>query len=171
MGNQYIIWNAPMPTTAAIAKVTTGTAIKTLLQLLGAIPFKIKEWGISLDGFALAAPGTAELLVTGTVGATVTAHAASGIMPFNDPNAPVNSAGTSGTPFNLGTTHTGYTGTAEGTITATEIFDAQLLSPMAQYVKQWPLGDEPKIAVGDFLRVRVTFAAAINALTYVIAEV
>ena len=171
MANQYIIWNGAMPTTAALVKVTTGTVIKTMLQLLGAVPFKVKEWGISFDGFALAAPGTVELLVTGAVGATVTAHVAAGIMPFNDPNAPVNSAGTGGTPFNLGTTHTGYSASAEGTITATEVLDAQLLSPMAQYIKQYPLGDEPKVAAADFLRVRVTFAAAINALTYVIVEV
>src|SRR3990170_2889193 len=170
MSDQYIIWNGAMPTTAAIVKVTTGTAIKTLLQIKGAVPFKIKEWGISLDGFALAAPGTVELLVTGTVFATVTAHVAAGIMPYNDPNAPVNTAGTGGVPFNLGTAATGYTGSAEGTITATEILDAQLLSPMAQYVKQYPLGSEPEVALGDALRVRVTFAAAINALTYVIVE-
>lgn len=171
MGKQYIVWNAAMPTTAGIVKVTTGTAIKTLLQLKGAVPFRVKEWGISFDGFALAAPGTIELLVTGTVFATVTAHVAAGIMPFNDPNAPVNTAGDSGVPFNLGTAATGYTSTAEGTITATEVLDAQLLSPMAQYIKQYPLGCEPEIALGDALRVRVTFAAAINALTYLIVEV
>jgi len=170
MANQYIIWNAPMPTTAAIAKVTTGTAIKTMLQLLAAVPFRVVEWGWHGDGFALAAPGTVELLVTGTVGATVTAHAASGIMPHNDPNAPVNTAGTSGTPFNLGVTHTGFTGTAEGTITATEVLDAWLASPMGVYSKQFPLGREPKVAVTDFLRIRCTFAAAINALCYVIVE-
>jgi hypothetical protein len=171
MGNLYKIWNGPMPTTAAIAEVTTGTAIKTMLQLLGAVPFKVKEWGWMGDGFALAAPGVVELLTTSTVGATVTASAASDIMKYGDPNAPANTAGTSGTPFNLGTTHTGYTATAEGTITATRILDAWQASPMGVYVKQFPLGQEPLIAVGDFLRIRNTFATAINALCYVLAEV
>lgn len=171
MGNLYKIWNAPMPTTAAIAEVTTGTAIKTMLQVLGAVPFFVKEWGWMADGFALAAPGVVELLVTGTVGATVTAHAAAGIMPYSDPNSPVNTAGTSGVPFNLGTTHTGYTSTGEGTIVATEIFDAWQASPMGVYVKQFPLGQEPKIAIGDFLRIRNTFAAAVSVLCYVLVEV
>jgi len=171
MANQYIIWNAAMPTTAAIVKVTTGTAIKTLLQIKGAVPFVIVEWGISLDGFVAAAPGTVELLVTGTVAATVTAHAAAGIMPYHDPNAPVNTAGTSGVPFNLGTSETGFTGSAEGTITATEVLDALLDPPTGLYAKQFPLGREPGVALGDILRVRCTFAAAINALTYVIVEV
>jgi hypothetical protein len=171
MGNLYKIWNGPMPTTAAIAEVTSGTAIKTMLQVLGAVPFKVKEWGWMGDGFALAAPGIVELLTTSTVGATVTASVANDIMKYGDPNAPANSAGTSGTPFNLGTTHTGYTATAEGTITATRILDAWQASPMGTYVKQFPLGQEPQIAAGDFLRIRNTFAAAINVLCYVLAEV
>lgn len=171
MANTYIIYNAPMPTTAAVVKVTTGTAIKTLLQLKPAVPILVVEWGISFDGSAAATPGTVELIDTGTVGATVTASAAADVMPFNDPNAPANTAGTSGTPLNLGTTHTGYTATAEGTITATKVLDGQLIAPTGQYIKQFPLGREPKIVAANFLRVRVTFAAAINALTYVVFEV
>ncbi len=170
---QYIVWNAPMPTTAAVLKVTTGTSIITMLQLRPAtnFPITIQEWGFSADGFAAAAPATVELLVTGTVFATVTAHAAAGIMPFHDPNAPVNTAGTGGIPMNLGTTHTGFTSTSEGTITATEILDAQLFPPTGIYVKQFPLGREPGVAAGDCLRVRCTFAAAVNALCYVVFEV
>lgn len=171
MANTYIIWNAPMPTTAAIAKVTTGTAIKTMLQVKGAVPFNIIEWGWAGDGFALAAPGTVELIVTGTVFGTVTASAAADIMPHNDPNAIVNTAGSSGVPFNLGTAATGYTASAEGSITAIEELDAFLASPMAQFVKQFPLGREPRVAAGDCLRIRNTFAAAINALCYVVVEV
>jgi hypothetical protein len=166
----YIVWNAPAPTTAAIAKVTTGTAIKTLLQIKPATnsPIIIQEWGISFDGFAAAAPGTVELIDTGTVFATVTAHVAAGIMRYNDPNAPVNTAGTSGIPLNLGTAATGYTATAEGSITTTKVFDGGLIAPTTQYVKQFPLGREPMILPVNCLRIRVTFAAAINALCYVV---
>ena len=171
MSNTYIIWNGAMPTTAALTPVTTGTAIKTMLQIVGAVPFVVVEWGLSYDAFAAAAPGDIELIVTGTVTATVTAHAASGIMPFHDPNAPVNTAGASGVPFNLGTADTGFTATAEGTITATELLDAQQMPPTGVYVKQFPLGREPGVEVGDVLRIRNTFAAAVNALCYVIAEV
>jgi hypothetical protein len=173
MALTYIVYNAPAPTTAAIVKVTTGTAIKTMLQLKPATnsPIKIVEWGISFDGSAAATPGTVELLVTGTVFATVTAHVAAGVMPFHDPNAPVNTAGGTGIPLNLGTAATGYTASAEGTITTADVLDGQLIAPTGQYVKQFPLGREPGVDPGDCLRVRVTFAAAINALTYVIFEV
>ncbi len=173
MGNTYIVYNAPMPTTAAIAKVTTGTAIKTLLQLKPAanFPLSVVEWGISLDGFAAAAPGTVELIDTGTVFATVTASVAADVMPYNDPNAPANTAGVSGVPLNLGTAATGYTASAEGTITATRVLDGQLMAPTAQYIHQFPLGHYPKVVPGNALRVRVTFAAAINGLCYVIFEV
>jgi hypothetical protein len=146
MANTYLIGNFAAPTTAAPVKVTTGTAIKTMLQVLGAVPFAVVEWGISFDGFAAAAPGSVALLTTGSVGATVTAHVAAGIVPFNDPNAPANTAGTSGTPFNLGTTHSGYTATAEGSITVSRILDPQLIAPTGQYIKQFPLGERPRIA-------------------------
>lgn len=173
MANTYIIWNAPMPTTAAVAKVTTGTAIKTMLQLKPAanFPIAVVEWGISLDGSAAAAGGTCELIDTGTVFGTVTASAAADVMPYNDPNAPANTAGTSGVPLNLGTAATGYTCTSEGTITATRVLDAQILQPTGPFVHQFPLGQFPKVVPGNCLRVRVTFAAAINALTYIIFEV
>lgn len=157
-----------MPTTAAMVKLTTGAVIKTMLQLLPASDVIVLEWGISCDAFAAAAPGDLELIVTGTVGATVTAHAASGVMPFHSPRAPANTAGGSGIPMNLGVTHTGFDASAEGTITATEVLDGGPFPPSGKFVKQFPLGREPGVEAGDFLRIRVTFAAAINALCYVI---
>ena len=53
----YLIANGPMPTTAAQAPVTTGTAIKTLLQIKPFNTCKIVEWGVSFDGSAAATPG------------------------------------------------------------------------------------------------------------------
>ena len=66
---QFFIANGPSPTTAAQVAVTTGTAIKTLLQTqTGAtVPAKIKRYGISFDGSAAATPIKVELLDTGTV--------------------------------------------------------------------------------------------------------
>ena len=77
----YIAWNGPMVTTAAIAKVTTGTAIKTLQQLStpATRQMKIIEWGFSMDAApAAAGVGVVELLQT-DVAATVVAYVASGI--------------------------------------------------------------------------------------------
>lgn len=167
MPQQYQIFNAPMPTTAGIVKVTTGTALKTMLQLKGFNVFEIVEWGISFDGSAAATPGTVELLDTGTVFGTVTAFADADIMKFNGGEGAVASiAG-----LTLGTSASGYTCTSEGSVTATKVFDAQLLPPTAPYVKQFPLGNRPKMIIGNALRIRVTFGAAINALCYVTIEI
>ena len=158
-----------MPTTAAQAVVTTGVAIKTLLQVKLGTQNKgrIVEWGISFDGSSAATPIKCELLETGTVFATVTASAAADIIKFGDPNDvdPTTSN------FIVSTTATGYTATAEGTITATRMFDVQLVAPTNQYVKQFPLGREPTVNVSTSLRVRVTAGAAVNAYCYIILEI
>lgn len=157
-----------MPTTAAQAAVTTGTAIKTMLQVKGVtgLQFKIKEWGISFDGSAAATPIKCELLETGTVFATVTAAVAADIHKYDNPGNP-----TSTTYFSVGTAATGYTSTAEGTITATRMFDVEFVAPTNQYVKQWPLGCEPMVNADSSLRIRVTAGTAVNCYCYVILEV
>lgn len=163
----YQIYNGPMPTTAAQLPVTTGTAIKTLLQLKPFNVIKIVEWGISFDGSAAATPIKCELLDTGTVFGTVTASADADVTKFDSvENAVASIAG-----LTLGTTATGYTGSAEGSITAVRMFDAQLVAPTNQYVKQFPLGREPKGIIGNAIRIRVTAPAAVNALCYITFEV
>lgn len=162
----YIIYNGPSPTTAAQAPVTTGTAIKTLLQVKPLVRVRIVEWGISFSGSTAAAGIEAELLETGTVFATVTAHVAAGIQKFDDPTAvdPTTAL------FAVGTTATGYTSTGEGTITATRVFDAQLIQPTNQYVHPFPLGREPRVEAASSARIRVTAAAAVNAICYMVVE-
>src|SRR3990167_920051 len=164
----YLFANGAAPTTAAQVAVTTGTAIKTMLQVKGvaAVKFKIKEWGISFDGLAAATPIKCELLETGTVFATVTAAVAADLVPFGDAGAP-----TSTTYFSVGTAATGYTASAEGTITASRMFDVQFIAPTNQYIKQFPLGLEPEVNAVSALRIRVTAGAAVNAYCYVILEV
>lgn len=162
----YTITNGPMPTTAAQAVVTTGTAIKTLLQIKPFNTCKIVEWGISFDGSAAATPGKVELLDTGTVFATVTASADADVAKLDSvENAVVSVAG-----LTLGTAATGYTASAEGSITSVRMFEAQLIAPTNQYVKQFPLGREPKCIIGNSVRIRVTFGAAINAYCYMVLE-
>ena len=70
----------------------------------------------------------------------------------------------------LGTTATGYTASAEGSITATRLLDPQLIAPTSQYTKQFPLGREPVIQIGKFARIRSTFAAAVSVTCYMIVE-
>jgi len=151
--HRYKTWNGPMPTTAAQAAVTTGTAIKTMLQLATPATRQIQliAWGFTLDD-PPGADAVIELLQT-DVAATVTAHIAAGVQPL-DPNAPASL-------LTLGTSATGYTGTAEGSITATRVFDAVALSSVSgesplTYGWQWMPDERPIVAISKFLRVRAT---------------
>ena len=149
----YIVWNGPAPTTAAQQSVTTGTAIKTMLQLAAPSTRQIQlmEWGWSSDD-PPGADGVIELLQT-DVAATVTAHVAAGIQNL-DPN------GTASLCVG-GSALTGYTATVEGTPAATRTFDAVSLSSVSgesglQYVRQWMPDARPIIPISKFLRVRAT---------------
>ncbi|MFI8301573.1 hypothetical protein ACIGCZ_37325 [Streptomyces nigra] len=133
--------------------MTTGTAIKTMLQL--ATPstrqIQILEWGFSLDD-PPGADGVVELIDT-NVAATVTAHSASGVINL-DPNGAASL-------LTLGTSATGYTASAEGTITATRALDVVSLSSVSgesglSYVRTFMPDDRPIVAVSRFLRVRAT---------------
>lgn len=164
MTDAYYAANNAMVTTAAPVPVTTGVAIKTLLQV--ATPSTrdliVIAWGITFDGTSAAAPIKVELVQT-DVAATVTAHVAAGVQPWNDPNAPASL-------MTLGASATGFTASAEGTTTATRMLDFQQVAPNGGYATYFPLGREPKVPISKFLRVRVTAAAAVNAYCWVIWE-
>lgn len=164
---RYKIFNGPMPTTAAQAVVSTGTSIKTLLQLKPFNQAKIVAWGISFDGSAAATPIKVELLETGTVFATVTASADADCIKMNGADQAV--ASVAG--LTLSTTGTGYTSSSEGSITAVRMFDAQLIAPTNQYIYQFPLGQEPVLVIGNATRVRVTAGAAVNAYCFIEVEI
>jgi hypothetical protein len=151
-----------MPTTAAQAVVTTGTAIKTLLQIKPFNICRIVEWGISFDGSSADTPIKCELLDTGTVFGTVTASADADVTKMEGTAQAV--ASVAG--LTLGTSATGYTCTSEGTITSVRMFDAQLVAPTNQYIKQFPLGKEPICIIGNAVRIRVTAGTAVNAYCY-----
>lgn len=156
-----------MPTTAAQAPVTTGTSVKTLLQLKPFNQCKIVAWGVSFDGSAAATPIKVELLETGTVFATVTASADADASKLNGTDQAV--ASVAG--LTLGTSATGYTSTSEGSITTVRMFDAQFVAPTNQYIYQFPLGQEPVLVIGNATRVRVTAGAAVNAYAWIEVEI
>lgn len=164
---RYRVYNGPMPTTASQVAVTTGTAIKTLLQLKPFNQAKIVAWGISFDGSAAATPIEVELLETGTIFATVTASVDADCIKLNGADQAV--ASVAG--LTMGTTATGYTSSGEGSIVATRVFDAQLVAPTNQYIYQFPLGQEPVLVIGNACRVRVKAGAAVNAICFVEVEI
>ncbi|MCI0688796.1 MAG: hypothetical protein L0Y54_16395, partial [Sporichthyaceae bacterium] len=155
MLHRYKAWNFAMPTTAAPAGVTTGTAIKTMLQLATPATRMIMPlaWGFTIDD-PPGADGVIELIQT-DVAATVTAHVAAGVPPL-DANAPASM-------LTLGVAATGYTATAEGAITATRVLDVVSLSsvsaeaaPLLTYRNKFDEGEDWIIPVSKFLRVRAT---------------
>lgn len=160
----YTIFNGPKNHTANPAAVTTSTSLKTLLQLNPLVPCRLIEWGISFDGSAAATPGYVECIevdvaatVTALANADITQHDAEAVA-FGDPTAKY---------IDVGTGKTGYTASAEGTITTVRnLMAPQLIAPTNQFVFQFPLGQEPYLKNGAFQRIRVKFGAAINALCH-----
>lgn len=160
MATTYRTYNFASPTTAAPTLVTTGTAIKTMQQI--AVPstlpgITIIEWGVMIDAGSTVV--RVELIET-DVAATVTAHVAAGVVKMNRPNDAASQ-------LTLGTTATGYTATAEGTTTASRLLDFTVLTTANREWKQLPLGREPVVNAGKFLRVRVTATVAVNFGSYV----
>jgi hypothetical protein len=152
-----------MPTTAAQASVATGTAIKTMLQV--ATPatrqFEVVKWGVEFPT-PPTAPVTCELVETGAIAATVTAHVAAGVQPYDNPDAPASLA-------TLGTTATGYTSTAEGTIVAVRYADFEVIPiGVGSYTWEWSLGRGFVVGESRFLRVRMTTATTVNAVCWVL---
>lgn len=166
--HRYICWNAVAATTAAQASVTTGTAIKTMLQIATPSTRQIQliAWGFTLSAPpATTSTGVVELLQT-DVAATVTAHVAAGVQAI-DPNAPASL-------MTLGTSATGYTASGEGTTTASRTFDVVENAGLTaggtapgRDGYQWMPDQRPIVAVSKFLRIRVTFGAAVNMRCYV----
>jgi hypothetical protein len=143
-----------MPTTAAQQSVTTGTAIKTMLQIgtPSDMQIQVLEWGYSIDDYP-GADSVIELLQT-DVAATVTAHVAAGVVNL-DPNGPASR-------LSMSTTTTGYTASAEGTTTAARVFDAVSIDTTAgsnaplERTRTFMPDDRPIVGVSKFLRVRAT---------------
>lgn len=165
--HRYKAFSAAMPTTSEMgfqATPTTSGQVKTYLQL--ATPsnrqLTVISWGYSFSSGVGALQ--AELVQT-NVGATVTAHVASGLMPL-DPNAPASL-------LSLGTANTGYNATAEGSITSTRVFDSNTQqgasgTAVEPYQYQFMPDERPILGVSSFLRVRIAVYAttSINVLAW-----
>lgn len=165
----YKIYNGPSPTTAAQVAVTTGTAIETGLQIKAqaGVTMKVKAWGVSMDGAAAAAGIQWELLETGTVFATVTAHVDAGIVAWDAEAL----SQTKATYFDVGTADTGFTSSSEGAISVTRMFDSHFIQPTGVFVWEFSLGNEPVISPVSSLRIRQKAQAAVLAISWILVEV
>lgn len=155
----YTVLNGAVPGAAAAVPITTGTAIKTMLQLQPSanVAIRVVEWWTEFDGSAAATPIKVEMLSsTGGPQTTLTTYANADIAPANDPNA----ANWDGT---LASNASGFgTGATEITPTTVRNLATHFVPPTSGIYIQYPLGREPEIKVSTYLRHRTTAGAAVN---------
>lgn len=160
----FITWNAATPTTGIQgAGVATGaTTLVAMLQIKAGTPkMRIIEWGYSFS----TAPTSAVTvdLVTSSTGLTMTtATQAADVLTYNDVTGPA-------TQIAVGaTTNSGYGAVAEsGSATIRTIAKQYELG--SQFKQQFPLGREPEINGGQFLRIRMA-GVNLTASAYAIWE-
>jgi hypothetical protein len=160
MSKTYTVLNGAVPGAAAAVAITTGTAIKTMIQIATNTTnnaIRVVEWWTEFDGSAAATPIKVELIRhTGGPQTTLTAYVAADIAKSNDPNAPAAS-------IQLGTALSGYSNTTtEVTPTTVSNLATHFVPPTSGIYIQYPLGREPEVQVSAFMRMRVTAGAAVN---------
>jgi hypothetical protein len=164
----YAVMNGAAPGAAAAVPITTGTAIKTHIQIATNTTtpsIRFVEWWVEFDGSTAATPIKVELIRhTGGAQTTLTAYAAADIAKVNDPNAPATS-------LQLGTALSGFSNTTtEVTPTGAVSLETHFVPPTSGIYVQFPLGREPEVQVAAFARVRTTAGAAVNCYAGVMWE-
>lgn len=165
----YAVMNGAAPGAASAVAITTGTAIKTMLQLATNTTtpaIRVVEWWVEFDGSTAATPIKVELMRHTSAGqTTLTAYVAADIAKVNDPNAPASGV-------QLGTGLSGFSNTtAEITPTGTPVsLETHFVPPTSGIYVQFPLGREPEIQVAAYARVRTTAGAAVNCYAGVMWE-
>lgn len=160
---RYKMYNgATAALTAALAPVTTGTSLKTMLQVKPTTPMAVIAWGYSFDAVPTSKVAV-ELINTGTVAATVTAFNTGDIPQYDDVLGAT-------PPFTLATSGSGFTSSAEGTVTTSRLLASRQEFGQS-YESQDPLDREGGVIAGDILRIRATTAVAIGMTCWVLVEV
>lgn len=155
----FFAYNGPMVTTASYAPVATsavsGTA-KTMLQILAPATgsgLTVWKWGLDFDGTGTN-PLRCELIDTYLIPATVTAHVAAGIQNYGQDQSSVSRV-------QLGTAASGFSASAEGTITQTRYGSINSILPGNGDRNEWSLSREFFIPPAHVLRIRVTPSEAV----------
>lgn len=157
----YAVTNGAAPAAAAPVAITTGTAIKTMLQIATNTTtpaIRFVEWWVEFDGSTAATPIKVELMRhTSAPQTTLTAYVTADIARVNDPNAPTSS-------IQLGAALSGFSNTTtEVTPTGTPVsLETHFVPPTSGIYVQFPLGREPEVQVAAFSRIRTTAGAAVN---------
>lgn len=151
--------------TATMAGTSLVATSRVTLQISppSTIQVRVVEWGISFNGSAAGVPASCELIQAAAAATMTTGHSTTTIQPIGD--------STTTSRLTMGTSNTGFGSVATpASSVAEKYFDSQFVGPTSQYLKQWPLGREPVIAVSKFLQIRVTTAATLTAIAYIVFE-
>ena len=156
----YTVLNGAIPGAAAATPISTGSVLKTMLQIATnttAQAIRVVEWWTEFDGSAAATPIKVELLGSAAAQTSLVAYAAADISAANDPNAPTST-------IQLGTALSGFNNGNDPGVTPTSVrnFATHFVPPTSGIYIQYPLGREPEVAVSKFLRHRTTAGAAVN---------
>jgi hypothetical protein len=151
------------PSVVALAAATS----KTVLQVAtpSTTDIRVLGWGVSFNGAAAAQPGWAQLVDTGAVGATGLTSMTPDIWGNAYQPASLCVGGTGATGTGAGVTPT------EGTITAVRELDVQEVYPQSGYAVWFPDssgGNQPKVGVSSFLRIKCNFPAAVSVLPWIV---
>lgn len=165
MAKVYSAFNGAGPTTVAPVAITTGTTVKTMIQMATSASCEARfvEWSWEGSGSAAATPAVVELMFHTSGAATVTAYTAATDFKKYEPNSRASL-------MTVGATASGFTSSGEGTpATALGSIVHQVPVTSGIYI-QYPLGREPEMAVSTFARVRNTVTPAVNAVCFVAWE-
>lgn len=142
------------------AQVSTGTSLKTLLQVAtpSTTRITVRAWGISFEGTSSTATPIQVDFSDTNVAATVTAL------------TPDEWESTDSQPSLCvgGTSATGSNASAEGTITDARMLDSQLVHPQSGYSIWYPESARPTVVASRFLRVRTTAGASVDAIPWIL---
>lgn len=135
--------------TASLSGISTGTSLKTLMELgtTATMRATILSWWIEFDGISGSATPIKVELIRGTGGITGTSITAE---KYTDK-------------YDAAATVAKHTSTNEGTIGVTNALESHYVHPQSGILVQYPLDREIQIPVSAFLRLRVTAAASVNA--------
>lgn len=165
MAKVYSAFNGAGPTTAAPVAVTTGTVVKTMIQLAtsATCEARVCEWSWEGSASAAATPAVVELMFHSSGAATVTGYTAATDFKKYDPNARASL-------LTVGVTASGFTASGEGTpATALGSMPHQIPVTSGMYF-QYPLGREPEMATSTICRIRNTVTPAVNAVCFIAWE-
>lgn len=165
MAGLYVAYNCAFgATTAAILGTSYASGAKVAVQLvpISTGQIRVVEWGASFNGSAAGTPSVCSLSLAGAATTAMTSHTTSTIVPFGD------SQKTSS--LSMGTGASAFGAVAIATNTTAKEFDAQFVAQAGAYVKQWPLGREPVVLGSQILQLRISTAATLTALAYIVFE-